>query len=949
MIQGHIMQPKRLFIVDAMAMAFRSFYAFGVRPLTTSSGVPTSAVFGSAMFLNKLISEMRPDYLVVATDSKEPTFRHKLYPAYKANRTEMPEDLAAQLPHFFRLLDAFGCHVLKEPGFEADDLIGTLACSWASPDCHVYIVSGDKDFCQLVNDRVSLYVPKKGEDAVVLDAKGVREKFGVEPHQVIDTLAIIGDTSDNVPGVHGIGEKGAAKLINEYGSLDSIYAHLDQITNKKHRTALEESKETAYLSRQLVTIHTDCKIHVSLHDFACQPEQAVANPKLLELYRDMEFRGLTAKVEAALKGKTSTQNIATATNTAKNDDSINSTPSADPAADAGTLFAKNATNPAVDVAGYKLVHTKKNLQDLITTFMAAKRFVFDTETTGLDAVSDVPIGMSFSIKHGEAFYVPLVQKHLDDLTEAEVREAIRPLLASDLLKIGHNVKFDLEMLHNAGFEVKGPFADTMIMDWLWEATGRSHGLDSCCLRHLHYEKITTASLIGKKGELPMLDVDLVDLTRYACEDADLTLKLYDHLLPLLEERGLDQALQNVEMPLVPILAKMEQTGIFVDTPALALFSKRLNTMIEDLEERIYKEAGGEFNSNSPKQLSEILFSRLKVHEQLGVKSLKKTKTGFSTDESVLQKLAEHPLPKALLEYRTVSKLKGTYVDALQRLVHPKTKRVHTSFHQTGTATGRLSSSDPNLQNIPIRGALGREIRQAFRPKDADWVIVSADYSQVELRILAHLAQEKSLAQAFAAGADIHRMTASKVFGVPPEAVDADMRSKAKAINFGIIYGMGPKRLASETGTSLEEAKAFIERYFASYPGINEFIEKSISEARSKGYATTITGRRRPVTGMNDKNMGNVVNAENIAVNSPIQGSAADIIKLAMIRIQAELEQKPLKARMLLQVHDELVFECPKSEADTLASLVRDCMMQAMTLTVPLEVEVGIGNTWLEAH
>lgn len=967
------MQPKRLFIIDAMAMAFRSFYAFGMRPLTTSSGQPTSAVFGSAMFLNKLISEMTPDYLVVATDSQEPTFRHQLYPAYKANRSEMPEDLAAQLPDFFRLLDAFGCHVLKQPGFEADDLIGSLARRWASPDCHVYIVSGDKDFCQLVNDHVSLYVPKKGEEAVILDASGVREKFGVDPHQVIDTLAIIGDTSDNVPGVHGIGEKGAAKLINEYGSLDGVYAHLDRIANKKQKTALEECRDTAYLSRQLVTIHTDCKIDVHLSDFVCDPNAAVANTKLLQIYREMEFRGLTAKVESALKGTIS--NVANTdalpqksgaadhqkdpkeeTKSSRKKPKSSRDPSvakdSDTAEDSAPLFASKDVSshaPLTPLEGYHLVANRSSLEDMVAKIRLAKRFVFDTETTGLDAVSDTPIGMSFSIKHGEAYYVPLVDKHLDGIPSTEVKFILAPLLASDHLKIGHNVKFDVEMLKNAGIAVHGPLADTMIMDWLLEATGKSHGLDSCCLRHLGYEKIPTASLIGAKGEIPMLDVDLTALTRYACEDADYTLRLYDHLFPLLRERDLLPPLETVEMPLVPILASMEQTGIYVDTAALAKFSRRLATMAAELEEKIHKEAGGEFNINSPKQLADILFQRLKVHEQLGVRSLKKTKTGYSTDESVLQRLSAHPLPKALLEYRTVSKLKSTYVDALQRLVHPKTGRVHTSFHQTGTATGRLSSSDPNLQNIPIRGPLGREIRQAFRAKDPDWVIVSADYSQVELRILAHLAQEESLAQAFAEGADIHRATASRVFGVAPEEVDTDMRSKAKAINFGIIYGMGPKRLAAETGTTVEQAKEFIERYFASYPKINDFIEQSIQAARSKGYATTITGRRRPVTGLEDRNMGNVVNAENIAVNSPIQGSAADLIKLAMIRIQDQLSRSSLEGRLLLQVHDELVFECPKGEADTLAAVVRDCMKDAMRLTVPLEVEVGIGETWLEAH
>lgn len=924
------MQVKRLFIVDAMAMAYRSFYAFGVRPMTTSSGEPTAAVFGSALFLNKLIADKKPDYLVIACDSREKTFRHDLYPQYKANRDEMPADLARQLPAFYRLMESYGTRLLRMPGMEADDLIGTLAKRFAAPDLHVMIVSGDKDFMQLVNDRVSLYQPKK-DDGVLVEHDGVFERFGVKPEQVVDCLAIIGDASDNVPGVRGIGDKGAAKLMAEYGSLDAIYANLDAIPNKKHRECLTNHKAMAYLSRDLVTIKTDLALDIELEDMACCHETALCNQKLLDLFKEMEFRGLAAKIETNLA-----KSILASASAAANGGAPTPTASIEKAASA--------------IENYRLINRKADLLTLIPELLLAKELAFDTETTGLDVVIDKPIGISLSVKSGSAYYVPLVKQHLHDLTEAEVLAALKPLLVDNrAVKVAHNLKFDLQMLMNVGIDVSGPFIDTMICDWLLDASGRKHGLDACCLRHLRYEKIPTASLIGEKGQISMLDCDLTELTRYACEDADFTLRLYHHLVPRIAEEGLAAVLTEIEMPLVPVLAAMESVGIHVDAGVLHEFAKRLDARIGELEEVIYTEAGGAFNINSPKQLGEILFEKLKVHELLGVKYLKKTKSGFSTDESVLSRLAAHPLAKALLEYRSVAKLKGTYVDALPKIINQRSGRIHTSFHQTGTATGRLSSSEPNLQNIPIRTELGQEIRKAFRPKEEGWVIVSADYSQIELRLLAHLADEKSLAQAFAEGQDIHRTTASKVFGMPPDQVDDTTRSRAKAINFGIIYGMGARRLAAETGVSMGEATDFIDRYFAGYPGIGRFIEQAVKDGRDKGYAITIAGRKRPLLGLNDPNQRNVASAENIAVNSPIQGSAADLIKLAMIRVAKRLRESGLKARLLLQVHDELVLECPAGEAQATGQLVKECMEQAMTLSVPLEVQVGNGSTWLEAH
>ena len=953
------MTPQRLFLVDAMAIAFRAYYAFGVgRPLTTSTGQPVSALFGTALFLQKLLTEQRPDYMVIARDVRQPTFRHEMYPKYKANRTAMPEDLAAQMPHLERLLKAFGCPMLGQPGFEADDLIGTLARRWASPDLHVYIVSGDKDFMQLIDDHTFLYTPKKGEEAMIVGRQGVYDKFSCTPEQVIDCLAMIGDASDNVPGVPGIGDKGASKLIAEYGSLDKILDNIPLITNKKMREALLNGRDLAYLSKKLVTIRTDVEIPLELADAACDPLTAVTRQELRDIYAELEFTGLSKKIDALLQEQN--KQVVTADSNHNADSTAPTTAKQDARTDdysapteprQPNTSSKPEPRRALDtVPGYQLVNTQTGLSELITILNQASAFSFDTETTGLNINSDRPIGISFSAQSGAAFYVTLNAKQLVGLVPEDVIEQLAPVLnATDQVKVGHNIKFDLQMLSNIGLKVKGPFVDTMICDWLLDTGSRQHGLDACCLRHLNYEKIKTSSLIGDRGQLPMLAADIKELTRYACEDADLTLQLYQHLLPLVEAAGLKQVLIDIEMPLVPVLATVEQNGVHIDRGELQRLSRELGTMSDKLVDEVQKLAGEDFNLNSTKQLAEILFNKLKIHEQLGIKNLKKTKSGYSTDESVLSRLTAHPLPRALLEYRSITKLQGTYVNALPELIEPVTGRVHTSFHQTGTATGRLSSSAPNLQNIPIRSDLGREVRKAFTASTSNHRIIAADYSQIELRLLAHLANEEALAQAFASGADIHRSTAAKVFGVDPEAVTDTQRSRAKAINFGILYGMGARRLATETGTSVAEATAFIDRYFASYPGINAFIDATIREARATGMTRTVTGRQRPVVGLSDSNQRNVVAAENIAVNTRIQGSAADLIKIAMIEIDQRLTQSKLQTKMLLQVHDELVFESPCSEIDIVVPMIRSSMEQAMTLSVPLAVSVGIGNNWLEAH
>ncbi len=886
----------------------------------------------------KLIEDEKPDMLIVATDSKEKTFRHDLYPEYKANRTEMPKDLADQLPYFFQMFSAMGIPVLRQPGMEADDLIGSVCRKFANDHIHCFIVSGDKDFMQLIGPSVYLYAPKKNEPAMVVSYDGVMQKFGCKPDQVIDVLALIGDASDNVPGVHGIGDKGAAKLIHEFGSLDSIYQNLEKISNLKLRNALQQDRGNAYLSRDLVTIKTDIELDVSEDELRVNSD-AVANEKLLDLFTTLEFRQLTTKVKDKIAA---------------------STPAASKVAhirfDSDTpLTEAKLTTPSSsrDKFGndYILANSAELVLKVVQHLKDSPTFSFDTETTGLDRISDTPIGVSFAIKSGGAWYIPLTAKHLTGwVTPDFIKDQLRPIFSDHTkTKIAHNLKFDIQMLQNIGIKVAGPWGDTMLASYVMNPVSRDHSLDFCALSELHFKKIATSSLMGPKFQTSMLDVPLEELATYACEDADIVFQLHEHFIKALQDNDLYGVYSTIEVPLAPILGKMERTGVHIDANALAEISSKLDLRVKDLEQTIYKEAGETFNINSTKQLQHILFDKLAIHTKLGITRLKKTKTGYSTDVSVLEAMDEHPLPRALLEYRTVTKLKNTYVDALPQLINPKTERIHTSFHQTGTATGRLSSSDPNLQNIPIRKDEGREIRKAFTASAPDRVIVSADYSQIELRLLAHIADDSGLKAAFASGLDVHTATACRIFGVTPEKVTTDLRANAKAINFGIIYGMGPQRLARQTGVSMSEAKLFIEKYFEGFPNIRKYIEQAKAKSRETGYSWTMTGRRRPIPEIHSKERLVMINGENMAVNSPIQGSAADLIKLAMIEIQRRLDESSMDAVMLLQVHDELVFECNIAVKDPLIKLVRDAMEHAMTLSVPLKVEAGAGSNWLEAH
>ncbi len=952
---------KNLYIIDTMAMAFRSYHAFGARPLTTASGQPTSALYGSLSFILSLIEKEKPDYLLFATDTKEKTFRHTLYPEYKANRDEMPEDLAAQIQPLYELIEILGCPLLKMPGFEADDLIGSLVTQYRSDDLHHFIVSGDKDFMQLINERVSLYAPKKAQEALIINKDQVFEKFGCAPIHVIDALAIIGDSSDNVPGVRGIGEKGAAKLVCEFGSLENIYANLAKIGNQRQIEALKTGQEQVYLSRELVTIKTDIPLNFDLESSTFSAA-ILGNGQLEEFCERMEFKSIVSRVNR-IAGSASGESklVLTKTKAANSSDEkpVEEKTAPSKKKKKTSLFDDIDADQGVEVKkvervfnpNYKQVNTAAIWREVVDKWQKSSVAAFDTETTGLNIVSDVPIGLSLSFEKGHAYYLPLADEHFpSELNRKEFMTQLKKMFASpDIRKVAHNLKFDLQMLKNIDIDVAGPYGDTMIAAYLVESAMPSYGLDSLCLNVLEFKKIPISELINVKKDESMLSVPLDLLTEYACEDADYTLRLYDCYFPQLEEKKLWHLFETIEIPLVPVLANMEQAGIYVDKKTLASLSRLLDKKIAEAEEKIYKEAGEEFNINSTKQLQYIMYEKLKVHEKVGITRLKKTKSGFSTDVSMMEKLSDHPLPQVILDYRTLAKLKNTYVDTLPELIDPKSGRIHTHFNQTGTTTGRLSSNNPNLQNIPIRSTLGKEIRKAFRAPSSDCVILSADYSQMELRVMAHVAKEKSLVAAFLAGEDIHRSTAAKVFGVSIDDVDDNMRANAKAINFGIMYGMGPQRLARETGVSMNEAKLFIEKYFEGFPAIRKFISGAIEDAKRKGYTETITGRRRSLPDIKSDNRMLQVAAENMAINTPIQGSSADIIKKAMVDLSLELQAKKAKSRILLQVHDELVLEVPQDEIAMASEMVKRVMESAVTLDVPLLTEIGYGENWLEAH
>ncbi|NUO20122.1 DNA polymerase I [bacterium] len=911
--------PNTLFLIDGSALMFRSHFAFLRNPLVNSRGEITSAIFGFLNTLISLIEKEQPTHLAIVFDTAEPTFRHKQYKEYKATRQKMPEELVDQLGRLDQVLVATGLRILALPGWEADDVIGTLARQGEEQGYTVFMVTGDKDYQQLVTDKVKLYNPKP-DGTLIWSPAEVEENFGVPPSQVVDVLALMGDSSDNVPGVAGVGPKTAVKLIKEYGTVENVLKSAPEMKPSKLKESLIEYADSARLSRELVTIDCHAPIEVNLDDLDVKP---IYNAEIERLLTELELFRLLDRLRGSAPA-------------------------------AGGSGMKSATQ-----RDYKIVRSAKEFKTLVGKWRKEKPLLsFDVETTSADPMLAELVGASFSVNEGEAYYISMA--HFDAAPagsrqfirfgqQAEGALAAFLELAAELLedktipKAGQNIKYDALVYLSYGIDVASLFFDTMIAAYLLNPGTRTLGIDELTRDYLKLSKIPTSELIGSgKNQGSMLDVDLEKIADYACEDADYALRLVHVLEPLLDSQK--KLLDELEMPLMTVLRDMEFTGIRLDTALLSEMSKELERDLARLEKECYAAAGESFNLNSPKQLGTILFEKLKLPVQ------KKTKTGPSTDVDTLTALAPmHDLPAKLVDYRMLSKLKGTYVDALPDLVHPFTGRVHTTFSQTIAATGRLSSNNPNLQNIPIRTEVGRRIREAFVAGEPGWKILSADYGQIELRIMAHLSNDDTLLQAFNSGGDIHRETAAKIYGVPIAEVTPDMRRAAKTVNFGIIYGQTDFGLSEQLGIPRAEAKEFREQYFKLYPGVRLFMADTIAACREKGYVETLMGRRRQIADINNSNRQVREFAERIAINTPVQGSAADMIKVAMIRIHKRLKQEKFAARMLLQVHDELVFEAPESELLNLEMIVRDEMSGAMKLRVPIEVDVGFGANWLQAH
>ncbi len=945
---------RRLFLIDGYAIIYRAFFALISRPLTTSRGENTSAAWGVANFLQRLLGKHQPEYLGWVHDSGL-SFRHEQYPEYKATREKLSDELQADfdrgIDRIEQLLAAYHIPVLRVEGYEADDVIGTLARKGRDAGLNVVIVSGDKDFHQLVRAGVWLLNPGRGGPAAVdeqwVGLENQADRLGVSPEHVTDYLALVGDSSDNVPGVKGIGAKTAVALIEQYGSLEEILMHADEIQKKRPREALRQYADNARLSKQLVTIHTDLDVDLDLKALRVTAPDAA---RLRELFVALEFHSLA-------KGA------------------------------ADSEVPDKARSPIAQDARYLVVQTGEEVRQLVERVRARGRMALDTETvlepdvpSNVDPLRSILVGLTIGLRPGEAYYLPFRhrrettgQRALDLLeagpqsppeadgqaetlrgvpalqnlpapTSAEL-QPIRELLADErIAKIAQNGKYDMLVLAREGLAVQGLQFDTMVASYVLDPGRRSHGLDMLALEFLGYQMTSYAEVCGKgKNAIGFDEVPIAVAGQYSCEDADLTLRLSELFAEQLEQLGLTKLFQNVEMPLVPVLAGMEATGITIELHAFERLKVQLVQERSRLEQEVYAAAGETFNINSNAQLRRILF------EKLNLPVLKKTSSGPSTDASVLERLAEegHQLPGLIMEYRELTKLQNTYIEALPALVNPHTGRLHTSFNQTVAATGRLSSSDPNLQNIPVRTELGREIRQAFIPRQG-WTMISADYSQIELRLLAHLSGDPAFVETFRQGGDIHRQTAAVIFGTSPEGVTAEMRSRAKTINFATIYGQGAHALSQQLRISHEEARAFIEQYFTRFTGVRAYLDSAVESARTKGYAETLFGRRRYIPELRDKNFNIRAFGERTAQNTPIQGSAADLIKVAMIQIAARLRRLNMQSAMLLQVHDELVFEAPTAEVDLLQQLVKEEMEGAASLEVPLLVEVGQGKNWLES-
>ncbi len=894
---------SRLILIDGSAVAYRSYFALIRNPLINSRGENTGAVFGFINSLNKVINDFKPDYLAVVFDTPKPTFRHEKYPEYKSTRAKAPDELVEQFPWIDNTVDAFNIFRISIEGFEADDLIGTLSLKAASVDMEVLIFTGDKDFYQLVNDKIKILNTK---DYSVMDPSAVKEKFGVFPEKVIDVLALMGDSSDNVPGVPGIGPKTAISLIEEFNDFDTILSEGPVKKKGKLAQSLADFKDQAILSKDLVTIKTDCPIEFDLDKLALKSPDVKA---LVDLFRRLEFRALAEKYA-------STQ--------------------------AQSLFDLSPSQVKVE---YKRIKNLQELEDVLDKAANSGEIAIDTETTSLSSLEARLVGISFSYEEKKAFYIPVGHDNGENLEIEAVLKIFEKLFLSDIKIIGQNLKYDRQVFKNHGLVIDNIYFDTMIAAYLLNPGRRVYNLNSLVLEQFNYNMMHIDELIGSgKDQIALNEVDIDKAVFYACEDADFTFRLKKYYSPVLNKLSLNDLFYNIEIPLINVLGDMEASGVNIDIDFLKDLSVRYGEKLNGIERDIFAETGEEFNINSPKQLGVILFDKLQL------KSTRKTAKGGarSTSVDVLEKLAEiHNVPKLVLEYRHFNKLKSTYIDALPQMVNGQTGRVHTSFNQTVAATGRLSSTDPNVQNIPIRTDQGREIRKAFIPAGDDFKIVSADYSQIELRLMAHISHDEIMIKSFEADEDIHRRTAAEVFGVDIADVSDDQRRSAKTANFAIIYGVSAYGLSQQSELSIQESKEFIDVYFERYPGIKKYMEDMINFAREKGYVATMFGRRRYLLDINSKSVQARQFAERTAINTPIQGSAADMIKIAMIKIAREISG--MKSKMILQVHDELVFDTHKDEIEDLVEIVRKNMESAVILDVPVKVDIGIGDNWLEAH
>jgi len=892
-----------LFLVDGTALAYRGYFAFIKNPLINSKGENTSAPYAFTTSLLKLIRQYEPTHLAVIFDAPGKTFRHERYGEYKATREKMPEDLARSLPRVHQVVESMSIPHLEIPGFEADDVMGTLAKRGADEDLDVYLVTSDKDFMQCLGDRVHMLRPgRRGDDYAPFTAMDVRERYGVEPVRTIDILGLMGDTSDNVPGVPQVGEKTAQKLIVEYGSVEEVLDHAAEIPQKRVRENLVEYADQALLSKELVTIDTGVPLDVSIDDFAFS---GFDFPVMARLFGELEFTGL---LEDLLQE------------------------SDDPGSDAAERE-------------YRLVDSFELLDQVLTECRGAEIVAVDTETTGLNPLTARLVGVSLAVATGQGWYLPLRHEEPGNLPEEEALGRLKEFLEDRTVpKVGHNIKYDALVLRNEGIFLEGIVLDTMVASYLLNPSRRQHGLDALALEYLSRQTIPITSLIGKgKKQISFAEVVIVEACEYACEDVDVTLGLMAEMAPQLDALELRPLLDDTEMPLIPVLVEMEAAGVLIDPELLGDMREEFQEELDQLTAEIYVYAGEEFNVNSPRQLQEILFEKMELPRG------KKTKTGYSTDSEVLEGLIpEHPIARKILDYRALGKLVSTYIEALPKLVNPDTGRIHTSFNQTIAATGRLSSSEPNLQNIPIRTEEGRRIRRAFIAPEGR-VLLSADYSQIELRIMAHLSSDERLIDAFRTGEDIHTSTAAAILNLPVEDVTDDERRQAKTVNFGVMYGMGSVSLGKQLAIPSAEAKEFIENYFNRFSGVARYIEETRATARKNGYVTTLLNRRRYMPELESSAPQIRAFAERTAVNMPIQGSAADLIKKAMIDIQAWLWQETMPADMLIQVHDELVFEVDEDRVEEVRDEVVMRMEGALELNVPILVDAHWGRTWADAH